>query len=105
LFVGSKASIDPAKAQGAPLSKWLRGGVGDPVRVSPMVTIPGWYIDRKTSDDLPVLNPKEVKAHLETKKEPALSESMIKRISRQLEQKYRDADLWGWNLDVYLKLR
>jgi hypothetical protein len=35
--------IDQAKAQAAWLSKWLTGAVGDPVKVSPMVTIPGWY--------------------------------------------------------------
>jgi hypothetical protein len=88
--------IDQAKAQAAWLSKWLSGAVGDPVKVLPMVTIPGWYIDRKSPNGVPVLNPKQVKAYLEGKKEEALSESMIKRICHQLEQKCRDVDLWDW---------
>jgi hypothetical protein len=88
--------IDQAKAQAAWLSKWLSGAVGDPVKVSPMVTIPGWYIDRKTPGSVPVLNPKEVKIYLDAKKEASLSESMIKRICHQLEQKCRDVDLWDW---------
>ena len=88
--------IDQAKAQAAWMSKWLSGAVGDPVKVSPMVTIPGWYIERKRPNGIPVLNPKQVKAYLDGKKEAALSETMIKRMCHQLEQKCRDVDLWDW---------
>jgi hypothetical protein len=88
--------MDQARRQAAWLSKWLSGAVGDPVRVSPVVTIPGWYIERKSPNGIPVLNPKEVKTYLDGKKDEALSESMIKRICHQLEQKCRDVDLWDW---------
>jgi hypothetical protein len=88
--------IDQAKGQAAWLSKWLSSAVGDPVKVSPMVTIPGWYIERKSPNGVVVLNPKQVKAYLDAKKEEVLSESMIKRICHQLEQKCRDVDLWEW---------
>jgi hypothetical protein len=88
--------IDQAQAQAAWLSKWLSGAVGDPVKVLPMVTIPGWFIDRKTPDGIPVLNPKNVKSFLDSRKESVLSETMIKRICHQLEQKCRDVDLWDW---------
>ena len=88
--------IDQAEAQAAWMSKWLSGAVGDPVRVSPMVTIPGWYIERKSPNGIPVLNPKQVKAYLDGKKESVLSETMIKRICHQLEQKCRDVNLWEW---------
>jgi hypothetical protein len=88
--------IDQAKAQAVWLSKWLSSAVGDPVKVSSMVTIPGWYIERKSPNGVPVLNPKQVKAYIEAKKEEVLSESMIKRICHQLEQKCRDVDLWEW---------
>jgi hypothetical protein len=88
--------IDQAKAQAAWLSKWLSGAVGDPVKVWPMVTIPGWYIDRKSPNGVPVLNPKEVKIYLDARKETVFSESMIKRICHQLEQKCRDVDLLEW---------
>jgi hypothetical protein len=88
--------IDQAKAQATWLSKWLTGAVGEPVRVAPMVTIPGWYIERKSPNGIPVLNPKQVKAYLNGKKEAVLSETMIKRICHQLEQRCRDVDLWDW---------
>lgn len=89
-------AIDQVKAQADWLSKWLSGAVGDPVKVSPMVTIPGWYIERRSPNGVAVLNPKEVKGYLDAKGEVVLSESMIKRICHQLEQKCRDVDLWDW---------
>lgn len=88
--------MDQAKAQAAWLSKWLSSAVGDTVKVSPMVTIPGWFIERKSPGGVPVLNPKQVRNYLEAKKDEVLSESIIKRICHQLEQKSRDVDLWDW---------
>jgi hypothetical protein len=88
--------IAQAKAHAAWLSRWLSSAVGDPVQVSPMVTIPGWFIERKSPNGVPVLNPRQVKAYMEGKKEGALSETMIKRICHQLEQQCRDVDLWDW---------
>jgi hypothetical protein len=66
------------------------------VKVSPMVTIPGWFIERKRPNGMPVLNPKQVKGYLDGKKESVLSETMIKRICHQVEQRCRDVDLWNW---------
>jgi hypothetical protein len=43
-----------------------------------------------------VFNPKKVKPHIAAKKEVVLSESMIKRICHQLEEKRRDVGLWDW---------
>jgi hypothetical protein len=88
--------MDQAKAQATWLSKWLSGAVGEPVRVSPMVTIPGRYIERKSPNGIPVLNPKQVKSYLDDKKETVLSEKLIKSICHQFEQKCRDVDLWDW---------
>ena len=88
--------IDQAKAQANWLSKWLSSAVGDPVKVSPMVTLPGWFVERKSPNGIPVLNPKLVKFFLDSKREEALSDSMIKRICHQLEEKCREVDLWEW---------
>jgi hypothetical protein len=88
--------IDQAKDQAKWLSKWLSSAVGDPVKVSPMVAIPGWFIDRRSPNGVPVLNPKEVRGYLDARNEAVLLESMIKRICHQFEQKCRDVDLWDW---------
>ena len=64
--------------------------------VAAMGTIPGWYIERKSPNGIPVLNPKQVRSYLDGKKETVLSEKMIKSICHQVEQKCRDVDLWEW---------
>jgi len=92
----TREPIDQAKAQATWLSKWLSSAVGDPVKVSPMVALPGWYIERKSPDGVAVLNPKEVRGYLDARNESVLPESMVKRICHQLEQKCRDVDLWDW---------
>ena len=61
-----------------------------------MVTIPGWYIERKSPNGVVVLNPKQVKTYLDAKKEEVLSDRMTGKICHQLEQKCRDVDLWEW---------
>ena len=88
--------IDQVKDQPGWLSKWLSSAVGDPVKVSPMVTLPGWFVERKSPNGIPVLNPKLVKSFLDSKRKEVLSDSMIKRICHQLEEKCRDVDLWEW---------
>jgi hypothetical protein len=84
--------LDQARAQAAWLSKWLGGAVGEPVKVLPMVAIPGWFINRKSPEGVPVLNPKEVRSSLNARRDTVLSAGMIKRICHQLEQKCRDVD-------------
>jgi hypothetical protein len=87
---------DQAKDQAKWLSNWLSNAVGETVRTTPIVIIPGWFINRKAPDSVPVLNPKEVMAYFASKKESVLFETMIQRICHQVEQKCRDVDLWEW---------
>jgi hypothetical protein len=70
------------------------GSAGETAKVSPMVTIPGQYINRKSREEVPVLNPKEVRTYLNARRDTVLSKGLIKRICHQLEQKCRDVDLW-----------
>jgi hypothetical protein len=85
--------LDQAKAQAAWLSKWLGNSIGEPVKAQPILTIPGWFINRKSAQGVPVLNPKQIRAYLSSRKETVLSEGLIMRICHQLEQKCRDVDL------------
>lgn len=69
------------------LSKWLTGAVGEPVRAVAILTIPGWYIERKAvSRDVFILNPKEI-CQICTSKGQWLSENLKKRVCHQLAQK------------------
>jgi hypothetical protein len=66
-------------------------------KIEPMVTIHGWYVNRKKNAGIPVFNPKEVSTYFDAKRQPVISESMIRKVCYQLEQKCRDVDPWDWH--------
>ena len=84
--------LDRAIRQAAWLRKWLSSAVGDEVDVEPIVTLPGWYINRTAKHGIAVLNPKMVGIHIKNKKEKPLSKNMIQRIVHQIDQKCRDIE-------------
>lgn len=86
--------IKQARKQAATLSKWLTSAVGEPVKVRPVLALPGWFVERKKPDDLIILYGKSdnYARALSIKANEVLSENMIKRIVHQLESKCRDVE-------------
>lgn len=85
-------SIEQAKRQAEWLSKWLGSAVGEPVRVRPVLALPGWFVERIVSGGIPVINPKNFRSIVKPKNNSKLSDQMIRRIVHQLERKCRDVD-------------
>ena len=53
--------VSQAARSAKSLSDWLGKAVGEPVAVQAILTIPGWWVERKGwSDAVWVLNPKEI---------------------------------------------
>jgi hypothetical protein len=73
-------------------SLWLGKAVGEAVRVRPVVALPGWYVERSSSNGIPVINPKKFRSIAKQKNGDILSGQMISRIVHQLEQKCRDVE-------------
>lgn len=88
-------SIQQAKGQAAWLSKWLNNAVGEAVAVRPVLALPGWYVERTSSNGIAVINPKNFRSIAKPKDGTVLSDQMIKRIVHQLEQKCRDVEPRG----------
>lgn len=84
--------IEQAKRQAEWLSKWLGSAVGEPVRVRPVLALPGWFVKRIASGGIPVINPKNFRSIAKPKNNTNLSDQMIRRIVHQLERKCRDVD-------------
>ena len=84
-------ALAQAKGQGTWLGKWLTSAVGEMVSVETIVTLPGWYVKRIKPESVPVLNPKEIRGYVTSKKK-LLSETMIKRIVHQVEQRCRNIE-------------
>jgi hypothetical protein len=84
--------LDQAKNQAKWLNKWLTSAVGAPVEVKPVVTLPGWFVERTSSKGIPVINPKLFRSILNAKGAAPLDPEMIQRINHQLDQKCRDIE-------------
>jgi len=85
-------SIEQTKKQAEWLSKWLQSATGERVWVRPVLALPGWFVERKGSGGIPVINPKKFRSIARPIEGKVLSESMISRIVHQLERKCRDME-------------
>jgi len=86
------ASLEQAERQAKWLADFLTKSVGEKVNVQPILSLPGWYVERTVRHGMLVVNPKNLSFLLKSKD---LSESMINRIAHQLEQKCRDVEPGG----------
>ncbi len=85
-----RVTLEQAERQAVWLSRWLSEAVGDRVQASPVVVFPGWYIDRKSSSPVPVLNEKEIVSWFRKLHGQALDAAMMKRVAYQVERRVRD---------------
>jgi hypothetical protein len=83
--------IEQAKNNAKTLAIWLGSATGENVWATPILTLPGWMVDRQIpSDSIHVLNPKEIYQVCSSFPEK-LTEPQIRRICHQLDQKCRIA--------------
>ena len=81
--------IEQARYNAKTLSEWLTSAVGEVVGVSPIVTFPGWWVERKAPyDGVYVLNPKEIIQVCDSS-EFKLNEMRIRQICHHLDTKCR----------------
>jgi hypothetical protein len=84
--------IEQTRRQANWLSGWLASATGEHVRVRPVLALPGWYVERTSSNGIAVINPKNFRSIAKPKDGTTLSDQKIKRIVHQLEQKCRDVE-------------
>jgi Nuclease-related domain len=81
--------IEQAKNNAKTLSTWLSSATGESVRTTPILTLPGWMVDRKApTNGIYVVNPKEIFGVCSTQPEK-INPQQIQRICHQLDQKCR----------------
>jgi len=61
--------------------------------VEPILSLPGWRVDRRGESDVQVLNPKEIWQRIINTAPPKLTETQIERIAFHLQQKCRDVEI------------
>jgi hypothetical protein len=85
-----REALEQAKRQAEWLRKWLTRAVGEPVAVTPVLALPGWFVERKGAGDVVVINPKETRVLVEQRNRKQLTAQSVQRIAHQLEQRCRD---------------
>lgn len=81
--------IEQASNNAKTLSKWLTSAVGENVAVSAILTLPGWWIERKAPcDGVQILNPKEIIRVCDSK-DVELNDVRIRQICHHLNEKCR----------------
>ena len=87
---GTKA-IEQAERQARWLAGWLTSSTGHPVRVTPVLALPGWFVDRKGRGEVLVFSGKELRGHLlKARSAEPLEADQMQRVVHQLEQRCRN---------------
>lgn len=84
--------LDQAARQAVWLAAWLEQLVGQPVRVQPILTFPGWMVITRAPGAVTVLNPKQIPAAVAPHGAPVLDENLIDLVARQLDARCRDVE-------------
>lgn len=83
--------LEQARAQARWLADYLRGEIGDPTPVIPVVCLPGWFVTRGKDahrSDVQVINPKMTSLFIEPSNRPRLDPSHRNRIVNALYKRY-----------------
>jgi Nuclease-related domain len=86
-----RGPLAQADRQARWLSEWLTGVTGEKIEATPVVALPGWFVDRKGVGPVMVLSGGEIKNHLlKARNANPLTDAQVERVSRQVEQRCRD---------------
>jgi hypothetical protein len=84
-------ALDQARRQAKWLAGWLSRATGEPVHVTPVVALPGWFVDRKAQGDVMVFSGKELRySLLKARHAKPLTPQQIERVVHQVERECRN---------------
>ncbi len=87
------SALAQARQQADRLRVFLTKAVGEPVAVSPILTLPGWFVSSRVNERMKVVNPKQIRQVVLNSPAAKLAPQLIERISHQLDQLCRDVEL------------
>lgn len=87
----SDKPIAQAQRQARWLGEWLSGATGERTEVTPVLALPGWFVERKGRGAVIVLSGPDLQKHLlKARDAQPLSTEQMARIAHQLEQRCRN---------------
>ncbi|HWH75403.1 MAG TPA: nuclease-related domain-containing protein [Methylibium sp.] len=87
----TSAPLEQSQRQAQWLSRWLSQATGDAVAVTPVLALPGWFVDRKGVGTVRVYSGLELAKLLDARGgSRGLGPAELQRIAHQLEQRCRN---------------
>jgi hypothetical protein len=84
-------AIEQSQRQARWLASWLTGATGEQTHVTPVVAMPGWFVDRKGHGEVMVFSGKELRSHLlKTRRAKPLSAEQMQRVVHQVDRQCRN---------------
>lgn len=74
------------------LREWLKDRTGKDFEVTPIVALPGWWVDRTGRGTVLVMNPKSLPKAVDSGSKPVLNADEVMLISRQLATLCKDVE-------------
>lgn len=91
--IGQQSSPDDvAKFQADPIASCA---VGEPVKVQPVLVLPGGFVDRKGRSAVLVVNPRETVSLFPRFGDTPLGDKMVVEVAHRLEERCRDVEPRG----------
>jgi hypothetical protein len=81
--------VDQVQRNASTLSQWLTRATGEPTPVRPLLVLPGWYVQLKTTEGALVLNEKQIAKTLPLSTTRPLAPDRFQRIVHQLTERCR----------------
>ncbi|TVO58603.1 nuclease-related domain-containing protein [Denitromonas halophila] len=82
--------LEQAERQAAWLKKWLSNAVGTSVSVTPVLALPGWFVERAGRGSVWVFSGKEIRKLLSQRSAPAVDAQLVRQAAHQVEQRCRN---------------
>lgn len=87
----SAKPLQQAERQARWLGEWLSGATGECTHVTPVLALPGWFVQLDRPGPVVVLNDKQIEPHLlKARGARPIGPEQMQRIVHQLEQRCRD---------------
>jgi len=87
--------LDQAKANARWLAKHLSNALQEDIKVTPILTLPGWLVTsrvRPSGNELRALNHKQIRSVIVNGSDPVIDDKRLKQLGYQLELKCRDVE-------------
>ena len=85
----TKEPIEQAERQAQWLAKWATSAIGDPVTVTPVLALPGWFVKETGRSSVRVYSGRALSGLLNAGVGESLSAQDVQRITHQVEQRCR----------------